>query len=361
MPQKPLVSPTGKPIVVRPTFGNVGVEYWYRDQLNKVLRRSADDLTHALELVWRDAPPTIGFAHALAADAPSPTLTVQRIMTAWGKRWTARFDKLSLDLSTAFTSKAFRVTEVSMKQAFKAAGFTIEFRPSKRVLEGYRAVVAENVNLIKSVPAQYLKDIQTKVWQSVITGSDMEKLASGIREVYGVSERRAATIARDQTNKAKAVIENTRYKELGLTRARWQHSSAGRVPRPTHVAMNGKTYDLNKGMYDKDEGEWVFPGQLINCRCTSSPIIPGVDAINAKYGIDPNASVKGLVDVSAPATPAKRGGYTHEVRHVDSSGVEKSAGFSTSEALASKRAATNNSHIAPKAKAKGARYYVRPV
>lgn len=293
MPQKPLVSPTGKPIVVRPTFGNVGVEYWYRDQLNKVLRRASDDLVHALELVWRTTPPAIGFAGA--ADAPSPTVTIQKIMTKWGKRWTARFDRLSLDLSAAFTSKAFRVTQVSMQQAFKQAGFTVEFKPSARVLEGYRAVLAENVNLIKSVPAQYLKDIQTKVWQSVITGSDIEKLAEGIREVYGVNERRAATIARDQTNKAKAVIENVRYKELGLTRARWQHSSAGKVPRPTHVAANGKTYDLNKGMWDKDEGEWVFPGQLINCRCSSSPIIPGVDAINRKHGIDPNASVKGLV------------------------------------------------------------------
>jgi uncharacterized protein with gpF-like domain len=55
------------------------------------------------------------------------------------------------------------------------------------------------------------------------------------------------------------------------------HSNAGKEPRPTHVAMNGKPYDLAKGMWDSDEKEWVHPGQLINCRCTMKPVIEGFE------------------------------------------------------------------------------------
>ena len=53
------------------------------------------------------------------------------------------------------------------------------------------------------------------------------------------------------------------------------HSHAGKKPRPSHVRMNGKTYDVKQGMWDSAEGRYVFPGELINCRCTSRSVIPG--------------------------------------------------------------------------------------
>lgn len=285
-----LTSPTGKAILVRPVFANVGVEYWYRDQLHRLLRTMADELQHAIESAWLESPPESGFAH----DA-SPTVKLEQVMTKWGKRWTMRFNRLSLSLAKQFADRSFGVTQTSMRAAFKEAGFTVTFSPSKGSLEGYRAVAAENVNLIKSIPQQYLKDVQTQVWQSVIKGSDMAALAEGLRKAHGISDRRASIIAVDQTNKAKAVIQATRWKELGLTHARWEHSAAGKVPRPTHVKQNGKLYDIRKGFYDKDEGEWVHPGQLINCRCTASPVIPGDDEIDRKYGINRTDTVKGLV------------------------------------------------------------------
>ena len=68
-----------------------------------------------------------------------------------------------------------------------------------------------------------------------------------------------------------------RQQEAGITKGIWQHSTAGKEPRPTHVKMNGKKFDISKGFYDKDEGEWVMPGQLINCRCTWRPVILGFE------------------------------------------------------------------------------------
>jgi uncharacterized protein with gpF-like domain len=261
----------GKPIVVRAVQPNAGVEAWYRQQLQAIIRDMANSVLVHVRAAWKAADPSIGFAQ----DASNSSVLLRKALEKWGGLWIKKLDRLSLELSVKFADKSFRATQTSMAAAFKDAGFTVAFKPTRASREAYQAVVSENVNLIKSIPAQYLKDVQSQVWASVMKGSDLATLSRGVQEKYGVTYRRAALIARDQNAKAKAVIENTRRQELGIREAIWQHSSAGKEPRPTHVAMAGKRYDLGKGMWDKDEGEYIWPGQLINCRCTSRAIIPG--------------------------------------------------------------------------------------
>lgn len=223
-----------------------------------------------IQAEWKRGDPDIGFA---TGDA-SPTVGLRRALSKWGRIWSSKLDDLSDKLSKQFALKNYRYTDNALKQAFRAAGFTVKFKPTVASVEAYRTVAAEQVNLIKSIPAQYLKDVQTSVWSSVMRGGDQHELASEIRRNYGVSNRRAALIARDQNAKAKAVMENTRRRELGITEAVWLHSHAGITPRPTHVAMHGKVYKTADGMYDSDEGKQVWPGELINCRCVSKPVIP---------------------------------------------------------------------------------------
>lgn len=258
--------------VLPPVHPNVGVTVWYRQQLDTLIQLAHLDLVLRLGMAWEENPPDIGFAQ----DAPSAIRNIDRTLKEWGKQWAAKFDKMSDRIADQFAAKSFRATDAQMREQLKRAGFAINFKPTKQSLEAYRAVVAENVNLIKSIQSHYLTQVQSDVWQSVNKGADMAKLSRTLHERYGSTVKRAALIARDQNAKAKAVLENTRRQQLGITHAIWQHSSAGKEPRPTHVAMNGKRFELKKGMYDSDEGEWIWPGQLINCRCTSRAIIPGV-------------------------------------------------------------------------------------
>jgi SPP1 gp7 family putative phage head morphogenesis protein len=169
------------------------------------------------------------------------------------------------------------MTETAMRDSLKQAGFTVKFRPTREAREAFRAVLSENVGLIKSIQQQYLTGVQTRVWQSVGRGADMATLSRKLQDEYGSTTKRAALIARDQNAKAKATIENTRRAELGIRQAIWQHSAGGREPRPSHVDMHGKVFDLAKGMYDPEEKEFILPGTLINCRCTSRAILPGLD------------------------------------------------------------------------------------
>lgn len=60
---------------------------------------------------------------------------------------------------------------------------------------------------------------------------------------------------------------------LGVTRGIWIHTSAGKTYRETHVKMDGKEFDLSKGLYDSAVGDYVFPGSLPNCRCTYRPVL----------------------------------------------------------------------------------------
>lgn len=343
MPAKKTVA-----VTTRPVWPNAGVQAWYYAQLQRVLSEAQLDLSLTVHSAFTEAPPTIGFG----ADA-SPTKVIQSALDKWGKRWSKRFNRLSLKLSLEFATKAQRATEYSMKQAFKAAGFTVEFKPTAKSIETYKAVAAAQVGLIKSIPEKYFTDVQSVVWQAVQRGGDLRTLSEGLVKTYHISERRAALIARDQNNKANAVIENTRRQELGIKQAVWQHSAAGqeKYRRPTHVAATGTVYDLDKGFYDPDangkgKGEWIWPGQLINCRCGSRSIIPGFAEIEAKH---------------RAAAPAKRGVYTHEVMYRHSDGDVTQEGQHTSEAHAQKRASLLNHRLSPSAKAKGARAYVQPI
>lgn len=266
-----------KPVTVRAVHASAAIQDWYFAQLDALVDTMAGVVSRGVLAAYGQIEPT---DHAM--DAPrNPSLLLRAALRKWGGLWVSKFDKLSLDLGQQFAKKSFGVTQTQMRAALADAGFTVKFSPTPASAAAYQAVVAEQVNLIRSIPQQYLKDVESKVWASVMKGGDMHTLSQQLRETKGVTRDRAALIARDQNNKAKAIIERARRQELGITHAIWQHSAGGKVPRKTHVAMSGKAYPLSQGMWDSDASEYVLPGQLINCRCTSRAIIPAFESIES--------------------------------------------------------------------------------
>jgi uncharacterized protein with gpF-like domain len=296
--------------VIRAVHPNTGIQVWLAGALHGMLHDAITDAILILTRVWSQTPPVVGIAmdagvvescayetygvgpdgyiiestrewhparYMLAQDAPSSTKALDRVMRQWGKKWARKFDKLSVETAQRFAKRSFAATDISFRQALKDAGFTVAFRPSRRILESYKLVVAENVGLIRNLQSSLYSKIQQDVWASVRAGADMHTLSEKLMKSHGVEARRASLIARDQNAKAKAVIETARRQQLGLRQAIWQHSGAGREFRPVHVAWGreGKVYDLDTGLYDPDEGRYVFPGELINCGCTSRAIVPG--------------------------------------------------------------------------------------
>ena len=214
-----------------------------------------------------------GDARRLAVDA-SPAAALRDELRRLGRRWQRKFDRLAPQLARYFATKASERVDAHMRSALRKNGMSVEFRMTREQNDVVQAAVAENVALIKSIPQQYLTQVEGVVMRSVQTGRDLKTLHDGLTHQLGVTKRRARMISLDQNNKATASLHRARQIELGLE-AIWLHSAGGKVPRRTHVAQSGKRYDPKTGWYDPDAKQWCWPGTLISCRCVSKTVVPG--------------------------------------------------------------------------------------
>ena len=248
---------------------NAGVEAAYRRALQASVRKMHESVLYWLRAAYRANEPE------MAMDA-TPAVQLQRAIRKLTRRWSKKFDDLAEDLAKHFAKASSKRTDAQLRAILKRGGITVEFRMTPAQRDVFQATVKQNVSLIRSLPSQYLAQVEGMVMRSVQTGRDLATLTRDIEKQYGVTRRRAALIARDQNNKATSALTRVRQIDLGITEGIWVHSHAGEVPRPTHVKMDGKKYNLAEGMWDADEHAWIHPGELINCRCVSRPVIPGL-------------------------------------------------------------------------------------
>lgn len=258
-------------VILRAIPINAGLEARYRKALQLLLRDMAVDIRKRLKRVYQPAQERLALdAHAMDDD---PVVSLRTLLRHLGLRWQRRFDRMAKDIAEDFATRAQSDFDFAFRKRLREAGFTVQFRPTERMVSAYRATVAENVSLIKSVPQQFLKDVEGAVWRSALKGGAAYELSTEIRAKYGIAARRAAFIAQDQSAKARTTFEQSRRTELGITHAIWRHSHAGRTPRPSHVAMDGKKFEIAKGMWDSAEQAFIQPGYLPRCRCTSRAVI----------------------------------------------------------------------------------------
>jgi len=261
-----LVSPTGKPITLRPIRSNARIEAIYRKRLLKLVQEMNDSILYWLSSSYKQ------FDNEIAQDA-NPFKKLQQMMKELSKRWLSNLKVGAQKLAEWHTSQTLNMTDQQLKQSLKDAGFTVPFKMTQSMQTVFDAHVSEQVNLITNMTVNNLAQIETLVTNSVQTGRDLATLTDELKTRFGMTERRAKLIARDQNNKATQLITRQRQQDLGITQAVWKHSHAGKVPRPSHVKADGKIYDLDKGMFL--DNKWTFPSELINCRCFARPIISG--------------------------------------------------------------------------------------
>lgn len=214
---------------------------------------------------------------ALMAQDDSPAREIGAVFRRLARRWQKRFDQAAPDLAGYFATKIADRSDRVLQNILKKGGFSVKFRPSRAWNDVKQAVIHENVSLIKSIAQQHLTQVEGMVMRSVQAGRDLQSLTEGLENQLAVSKRRARMISRDQNNKATAVIQRTRQAELGIKEAIWVHSGGGRTPRPSHVkaGRDRVRYNIADGWWDPDEGAYILPGQLINCRCVARPVVPG--------------------------------------------------------------------------------------
>lgn len=303
-----MISPTGRRQILAPVRPNVGIGIAYRAKLDALIedmhrslmwwigacyRRNEPEIAKlaldAIErmedfgpaplpplLVDEDGPAAPRLGAVIASDA-SPAKVLDSVFDRLRRRWLGQFDDLAPDMARWFATQAKDRSDAALRGSLRRAGMTVKFTMTRATNDAYQAVIAENVGLIRSVAEQHLTRVQGEVMRSVQAGRDLGTLAQTIEHQYGVTRRRAALIARDQNNKATAVIQRVRQQELGIQEAVWLHSAGGKEPRPSHVkaGREREVYKIADGWYDEAVGRSIWPGELINCRCVSRPILPG--------------------------------------------------------------------------------------
>lgn len=275
------------PKTARAVLPNAGVEAAYRKSLDKLIKEMSNSVEYWMEAEYKANPPVM--AVEMAEDARvgsrskasqewaslrSPSARLRKPMKELSNRWIKRFDEMSASIAERFAASGMKHTDSSFKQALKDAGFTVEFKVTPLMRDAMNATIQENISLIKSIPQQYLTDVEGIVMRGYTAGRDLHAISAELQERYGVTKRRAALIARDQSNKLTATVTQARRVDMGLYEAIWVHSGAGKHPRPSHLkaGREKRKFDVRQGCLI--EGEYILPGQKINCRCSSKTILP---------------------------------------------------------------------------------------
>lgn len=249
---------------------NIGLEAAYRRRLRALVEEMHRSFDYWLKAAYRRNEPAI-------AQDEVPAAELQKAIDELTKQWRRRFKEGSIDLAKWFATKASRRSDDALRAILRRSGISVEFQMSPAMRDILRATIEQNVALIRNLPEQYLTQVTGSVMRSVTTGRDLGSLAKELEDHYGVTRRRAALIARTQNNMATSAMQHARQTEVGIVEAVWMHSHAGKTVRKTHYANDGKRYNVAEGWFDPDPkvSRRIWPGELINCRCTPRPIVKG--------------------------------------------------------------------------------------
>lgn len=136
--------------------------------------------------------------------------------------------------------------------------------------------VNKNVSLIKSLPEEYLTQIETIVNNGVVSGARYRTIEKEIIGKTGANSKlnnRIKTIARNEIQTINSQITLRRSEKLGIKEGIFRTSQDEKV-RKCHKELNGERYEIAKGAWSKTCQKFIQPGITdINCRCSYSPII----------------------------------------------------------------------------------------
>lgn len=146
--------------------------------------------------------------------------------------------------------------------------------------------INRNVSLIKSLPSEYLKSVETIVTNGVTSGARYSTIANQILGKVGTANShlsgRIKTIAMNEIQTINSQLNLRRSDALGITEGYWRTGEdekvrgnpSGKYPtaKPSHYKLNGVRFNLKKGA-KTEVGTHIKPGEEINCRCSYSPII----------------------------------------------------------------------------------------
>ena len=253
----------------------------FQKRLDKFVRDMDHSLRYWVLARYREYEAAI--TQETASDAISgrlPANALQEVLKKRLQQWMRLMNGQAGEIAADFVHSTDRYVKNSLGNALRDAagpGVAISMRMTRDIENVLKSLIFEQTSLISSIPSQYATEVEGMVMRAVREGRDEGCLKKEFEKRYGITWRRARTIARDQTNKATESICRERSLSLGITEGIWMHRGGSRQPRESHEEMNGRRFDLKKGCFDPAVGMFIHPGELVNCNCTYKPVIPGIE------------------------------------------------------------------------------------
>ncbi|WP_122425151.1 phage minor head protein [Pseudomonas viridiflava] len=248
----------------------IGIQYNARLQ-RLVKQVKADIAKEVMPLVRQLAP-------EYTQDAVVTTDAWSDLIIAAMRRLTSKWASFGVDagadrIAGEFVQSALKKSERDLK---KSMGIDV-FSGSKTLQDYLKASAQQNAQLIKSIPAKYLDEVQTLVMANMRSGMRPGFIEKALQEQFGVSQRRAKVIARDQTGKINGELAEKQQIGAGFEYFQWIDSDDRRV-RHRHSEIANKVTAYGKGIYRwddlplSDSGVPIKPGSDYQCRCIARPV-----------------------------------------------------------------------------------------
>lgn len=263
---------------VRPVLPSRATELRYRFALNQVVaqcRRAGDDVAAGMRAHWvlatgdslqgRDAPPP-------PPGAPLPVHGLPTLLEQAARRFAGIEHQAESMAKLAARLVLADVDEKLAENVVRAVGVDISsyLVRDEEIGAALQEAATANVELIKSIPEEYLDRVKGAVEKAWTTGQRWESLQAEVRRIGEVTERRARIIARDQSGKMNASFNEVRQTSVGIEEYDWS-GIRDRRERASHWAMEG-----SRQRWDAPplvDGEHVHPGEAVLCRCGAIPRI----------------------------------------------------------------------------------------
>lgn len=247
-------------IILSSIAPNASVTKWYREQMQSMMDEMRAEIIRDIVKPYKAEIAMDGILDWIG-----------HVMDSLIERWGDRLDRMSDEIAAELVKKSKTHYDKRLLNQLKKRGFTANFRPTRFMEDQAQIALQENVALIKSIGNEYLDKVRSAVWRSVKNGYDQQSLVSQLKQIDGVTDRRAKNIAKDQTAKLNQAFEDARADELGITKAKWMHSSAVKEPRREHKAVNGQVYNIKEGI--QFSNGWFKPAEDFGCKCRKYLII----------------------------------------------------------------------------------------
>lgn len=139
-----------------------------------------------------------------------------------------------------------------------------------------RKAYTDNMKLwIDKFSREEITALRQRVELNALQGYRFDHLISSIKNRYGVSQNKAAFLARQETSLFLAKFREKRFLDAGVRQYRWSTAHDSRV-RHDHRRLNGNIYSYDDPpIVDLETSRRGNPGQDYNCRCVDIPVFQG--------------------------------------------------------------------------------------